>query len=121
VTLPQRRGMALACVWLRATILVACAVGTAAQGQTAADSVSAKGRSAAQWLQAIQQAALRQTYQGVVVYQRDTDVRSSRVMHLFDGVQSHERVQPFDGQRREYLRSGDETQCLYPEIGRAHV
>jgi sigma-E factor negative regulatory protein RseB len=79
------------------------------------------GRTAAQWLQSIQQAAVRLNYQGVIVYQHGAEVRSSRVVHGFDGALSHERVLALDGRPREYIRRGDETQCLYPETRRVVI
>ena len=31
-------------------------------------------------------------------------MRTSRITHMFDGAQSHERVQTLDGKPREYIR-----------------
>ena len=44
-------------------------------------------RSALQWMQAIQQAAVRVNYSGTVVYQAGGEMSSSRITHLFDGTQ----------------------------------
>jgi len=78
-------------------------------------------RAPAQWLLAIQQAALRQNYQGVIVYQRGDEVRSSRVAHLAEGSGFRERLQVLDGRRREYLRTEEQTVCLYPDVRRKVV
>jgi sigma-E factor negative regulatory protein RseB len=61
-------------------------------------------RSDVQWIQAVRLAALRVNYSGTVVYQAGGEMRSSRITHLFDGVQSHERIQTLDGKPREFIR-----------------
>ncbi|HTT12764.1 MAG TPA: MucB/RseB C-terminal domain-containing protein [Burkholderiaceae bacterium] len=77
-----------------------------------------QGRSDADWLQAIQNAAQRSNYSGTIYYQQGAEVRSSRIVHQFDGAVSYERLQVLDGERREYLRKGDAVQCLLPESKR---
>lgn len=76
-------------------------------------------RSAAQWIQAARNAALRINYTGTIIYQAGGEMTSSRITHVFDGSKSHERIQTLDGKPREYLRkrsdSDDEVQCLIPE------
>ncbi len=76
-------------------------------------------RSEAQWIQAARSAAQRVNYTGTIIYQAGSEIRSSRITHLFDGTRSHERIQTLDGKPREYLRhrsdSDDEVQCLIPE------
>jgi sigma-E factor negative regulatory protein RseB len=78
-----------------------------------------------QWVQAIQRAAVRVSYSGTIVYQAGGEMRTSRITHLFDGAQSHERVQTLDGKPREYLRlrteNNDEVRCLIPESRRIVV
>ena len=76
-------------------------------------------RSALQWIQAIQRAAIRVNYSGTIVYQAGGEMRTSRITHLFDGTSSHERVQTLDGKPREFIRlrteNNDEVRCLIPE------
>jgi sigma-E factor negative regulatory protein RseB len=76
-------------------------------------------RSEAQWIQAARTAAMRVNYTGTIIYQAGGEMSSSRITHLFDGSNSHERIQTLDGKPREYLRkrsgSDDEVQCLIPE------
>ena len=78
-----------------------------------------------QWIQAVRQAAQRVNYQGTVVYQSSGEMRSSRITHLFDGTQSHERIQTLDGKPREYIRrrssASDQVQCFIPETRRIVV
>ena len=110
--------------WLASMIFI---TGAAASSAVAAQD---RGRSAPtppartslQWVQSIQQAAVRVNYSGTIVYEAGGDMRTSRITHLFDGAHSHERVQTLDGKPREYIRlrteSDDEVRCLIPESRR---
>jgi len=80
-----------------------------------------EARSDSAWLQAVQDAARRQSFSGTVVYQRGDEVHASRVVQLFDGTDSRERVLTLDGQPREFIRQGDEVQCLYPLLRRVVI
>jgi sigma-E factor negative regulatory protein RseB len=82
---------------------------------------AATPRSDAQWLRAMQVAAQRMNFSGTLVYQRGGEVRASRIVHLFDGAISHERVQMLDGAQREFVRRGDEVQCIFPEARRVVI
>jgi len=82
---------------------------------------AAMDRSPSQWLQAIQAAAQSGNYTGTIVYQHGDEVRSSRIIHFFDGKVSSERVQTLDGRPREFIRHGDEVQCLYPQLRRVII
>ena len=104
--------------WIGAAFfLLACASWTAAQeragGTAAADAID--GRTPEQWLQIVQHAARRLDYTGTMVYQQGTEVRMSKIVHVFDGQVSHERLQPMDGRPREFIRRADEVKCLIPE------
>jgi len=114
--LPGWRTLASA-VWL-------LAFASLAQGQERAGSsagADADGRSPEQWLQVVQQAARRLDYAGTMVYQQGAEVRMSRIVHVFDGKVSHERLQPMDGRPREFIRSADEVKCLIPEARRVVI
>jgi sigma-E factor negative regulatory protein RseB len=78
----------------------------------------AEGRSAIEWLRAVRAAAQRSNYTGTIIYQRGDEVRSSHIVHFFDGVMPRERVLTLDGRPREFIRRGDEVQCLYPKSHR---
>lgn len=97
------------------TFLMLAAGSVQAQTGTRSTPVDRSDRSAAQWLQAIQTAAERLTYAGTIVMQRGTVVQSSRLIHVFDGGVSQERLQVLDGRQREYLRRGPDVECLYPD------
>jgi sigma-E factor negative regulatory protein RseB len=82
-------------------------------------------RTPLQWVESIQQAAVRVNYSGTIVYQAGGEMRTSRITHLFDGANSHERVQTLDGKPREYIRlrteNNDEVRCLIPESRRVII
>lgn len=102
---------------LATALLVAS--GALAGGSAAQES---RARTDVQWIQAVRQAAQRVNYQGTVVYQAGGEMRSSRITHLFDGTDSHERIQTLDGKAREYIRrrsnASDQVQCFIPETRR---
>jgi sigma-E factor negative regulatory protein RseB len=97
--------------WLGALLLgtAFCLAGSIARGE---------GRSAIDWLRAVRAAAQRSNYSGTITYQRGDDVRSSHIVHFFDGAMPRERVLTLDGRPREFIRRGDEVQCLYPKSRR---
>jgi len=111
--------------WLGALLLgtAFCFGGPAARGDETAGAAPRPGvaRSPVQWLQAIRAAAQRTNYTGTIVYQRGDEVRSSRIVHFFDGTAARERVQTLDGRPREFIRQGDEVQCLYPKLHRVVI
>jgi sigma-E factor negative regulatory protein RseB len=84
-------------------------------------SAAADARTPEQWLQVVQQAARRLDYAGTMVYQQGADVRMSKIVHIFDGQASHERLQPMDGRPREFIRNAEEVKCLVPDARRVVV
>ena len=68
-----------------------------------------------QLLSRIQQAARKQDYAGVFMYQQGETIQSSRLVHVLDGTGERERLEILDGQPREYLRHNEDVQCLIPE------
>jgi sigma-E factor negative regulatory protein RseB len=113
--------------WLAALVLAggaASSFGVLAQDRDRVGGAAA-ARTGLQWLQSIQQAAVRVNYSGTIVYQAGGEMRTSRITHLFDGVNSHERVQTLDGKPREFIRlrteNNDEVRCLIPESRRVVV
>jgi sigma-E factor negative regulatory protein RseB len=107
--------------------LIAVSGLTAAAGVWAQDSGKrlTPQRTNLQWLQAMQNAAIRTNYSGTIVYEAGGEMRTSRITHLFDGAHSHERVQTMDGKPREFIRlrteSSDEVHCLIPESRRVVI
>lgn len=104
---------------------LALAAAANAQGSAPAQPGAARApvaeRNELQWLQAIQQAAQRLSFVGTIVYQQGGAVRTSRIVHLFDGNSSHERLQLLDGKPREFIRRDAEVQCLYPDSRRVLI
>jgi sigma-E factor negative regulatory protein RseB len=98
-----------------------CLAGSLARGQDAA--AGSRGplgpvHSPIEWLRAVGSAAQRANYTGTIVYTHGDEVRSSRIVHFFDGAEPRERVLPLDGRPREFIRRGEEVQCLYPTTRR---
>jgi sigma-E factor negative regulatory protein RseB len=113
--------------WLAALLLIGAAAWSTAGlcEETIRAGSSPSARTPLQWLQSIQQAAVRVNYSGTIVYQAGGEMRTSRITHLYDGTNSHERVQTLDGKPREYIRlrteRNDEVRCLIPESRRVVV
>jgi len=72
-------------------------------------------------LQSIQEAALHQSFSGTIVYRRGDEMHASRVVQSLSGGESRERVLTLDGQLREFIRQGEEVQCLYPQLHRVVI
>jgi len=113
--------------WVPVLVMAtAVAAGAGAHAEEASrQGQSPQTRSPLQWVQAVQQAAVRVNYSGTIVYQAGGDMRTSRITHVFDGKRSQERVQTLDGKPREFIRirtdSDDEVHCLIPESRRIVV
>jgi sigma-E factor negative regulatory protein RseB len=106
---------------LRAAWMIALALTVSEPASAQSASEHGGGRTAAQWLQTIQDAAQRLNYSGTIVYQRGSDVRASRLVHYFDGAVVHERLQMLDGRPLEFIRRDNVVQCLIPEARRIVV
>ena len=106
--------------WLWSLLLLSL---VACSGKALAQTATSPGvqRSDVQWLEAIQAAAQRLNYRGMVIYEQRGQVRASRIAHYFDGQVSHERLELLDGVRREFIRRDDEVRCLYPDTKRVVV
>jgi sigma-E factor negative regulatory protein RseB len=112
--------------WMSALLLgtAFCLAGSVARGQDAATGSrgsAGASRSPVQWLRAVGTAAQRANYTGTILYMRGDEVRSSRIVHFFDGSVPRERVLTLDGRPREFIRQGEEVQCLYPKLHRVVI
>ncbi len=110
------KGCGLAWSGCAAALLLGAPLPTGATDPAAADT----HRDAA-WLKGVQDAARRQSFSGTIIYQRGDEMHASRVVQSFDGTDSRERVLTLDGQQREFIRNGDEVQCLYPQLHRVVI
>lgn len=63
----------------------------------------------------IQQAAQRENYAGIFIYQQGNQVQSSRVTHVADKTGEHEKLELLDGQVREFIRHNDDVRCYVPD------
>ncbi|HTH76664.1 MAG TPA: MucB/RseB C-terminal domain-containing protein [Trinickia sp.] len=71
---------------------------------------------AASWLDRIHEAAQRENYEGVFVYQRGNFVQSSRIAHYaVRGDGEFESLESLDGQPRKLLRHDDDLYTFVPE------
>ncbi|MDG0027090.1 MucB/RseB C-terminal domain-containing protein [Trinickia sp. Y13] len=71
---------------------------------------------AAAWLDRIHEAAQRENYEGVFVYQRGNFVQSSRIAHYaVRGEGEFESLESLDGQPRKLLRHDDDLYTFVPE------
>jgi sigma-E factor negative regulatory protein RseB len=73
------------------------------------------------WLKSVQEAAQHHNFAGTIVYQRGADIRTSKVIHVFDGKLMHERILSLDGQPHEYVRDGDEVHRYFPGARRVVI
>lgn len=82
--------------------------------QSATTAADAATKPVADLLQKIQKAAHHLDYTGVYAYQQNASIESSRIAHVYDGKDEHERIEVLDGEPLEYLRLNEEVQCLMP-------
>ena len=73
------------------------------------------GVTAVALLTRIQQAAQRENYAGIFIYQQGNQVQSSRVTHVADKTGEHEKLEMLDGQAREFIRHNDDVRSYVPD------
>ena len=56
-------------------------------------------------------AAHRTDYSGTFIYQSGNYVETSRITHLSDGENEHERLEGLDGERSEIIRKNNQVWC----------
>lgn len=66
------------------------------------------------FLQKVQNAALRLDYVGTYVHQQGEQVHSAKLTHRFDSEGEQERLELLDGEPREFLRKNEELHCYLP-------
>lgn len=60
-------------------------------------------------------AARTHSYTGTIVYQRGSDVETTRIVHVNDGGEELEKLVNLDGPAREVIRNKGEVRCYYPD------
>lgn len=70
---------------------------------------------ALQWLQRMNEAVQKTTYEGTAVYRNGSQLETLRVYHAFRDGQEHERMVSLSGQAREILRQADRLTCILPD------
>lgn len=63
------------------------------------------------WLKKMVIAAHQTDYSGTFIYQSGNYVEISRITHLSDGENEHERLEGLDGERSEIIRKNDQVWC----------
>ena len=63
------------------------------------------------WLKKMVLAAQKTDYSGTFIYQSGNHVETSRITHIFDGVNEHERIEGLDGERSEIIRKNGQVWC----------
>ena len=71
--------------------------------------------SAQQWLMKINHAARNLDYDGVFVYQHDTQLEAMRIIHKAVNKSSKERLVSLNGAPREVIRDDREVRCYWPD------
>jgi sigma-E factor negative regulatory protein RseB len=98
------------------TATVGLAMLAAVSGARADDAVTA-----GTWLTRAATAARQLNYVGTIVYQRDTYVETSRLVHLFDAGEEYDKLVNLEGPPREVVRSHGEVRCFYPDFKVVHI
>ncbi len=63
------------------------------------------------WLKKMVLAAHKTDYSGTFIYQSGNYVETSRITHIFDGVNELERLEGLDGERSEIIRKNGQVWC----------
>lgn len=63
------------------------------------------------WLKKMDFAAHKTDYSGIFIFQSGNYVETSRITHLFDGKDEHERLEGLDGERSEVIRRNGQIWC----------
>lgn len=71
--------------------------------------------SAQEWLMKINHAARNLDYDGVFVYQHDTQLEAMRIIHKVANKSSKERLVSLNGAPREVIRDELEVRCYWPD------
>lgn len=67
------------------------------------------------WLGRVVTAAHKLNYSGTFVYRNHGQTETSRITHLVEAGEEHERLEVLDGSPREVIRNNDEVKCYLPE------
>ncbi|HEY5801501.1 MAG TPA: MucB/RseB C-terminal domain-containing protein [Burkholderiaceae bacterium] len=97
-------------------IAIALAMASAAPGHAAPASrqIDADQRQGQDWLAKIQTSARKRNYSGTFVYQQGQQMRTSRIVHVWDGKNEVEKLEILDGAQREFIRTDKQVVCYVP-------
>lgn len=63
------------------------------------------------WLKKMVSAARQTNYSGTFIYQSGNYIETSRITHVSDGENEHERLEGLDGERSEIVRKNNQVWC----------
>jgi sigma-E factor negative regulatory protein RseB len=92
---------------LKSGTYLACCLLLAAAGASAEPSEKTEH----DWLGKMVAAAHQKDYSGTFIYQSGSYIETSRISHLFDGENEHERLEGLDGERSEIIRKNGKVWC----------
>ena len=73
------------------------------------------GDTAHEWLMKINQAARKLDYEGVFVYQHESQLEAMRIVHKVENGAARERLVSLNGAPREVIRNEREVTCYWPD------
>jgi len=68
-----------------------------------------------EWLMKINHAARTLEYEGIFVYQHDTQLETMQIFHKMENNSSRERLVSLNGAPREIVRDTNEVRCYWPD------
>ncbi len=103
--------------WLALFWMMAAVPAHLAHAQAALNSGDAlvEKRETKAWLNRIQEAASKRSYQGTVVVSSGSTVASSRITHYCEGRDQFERIDSLDGQTRHVVRQNEQVHTVWPQ------
>jgi len=112
----QGPGAALARRCTRWLVPVLCGLGALAHAQAPAPAPASVGEGAARaWIERLQAAATRQSYEGTLVFSAGSVLSSSRVAHYALDGQAYEQVEAQDGRAARSYRHNDTVVSFWPD------
>ncbi len=96
------------------TLLCVLAFASVAAANPAPEQTAVGDKSVpAYWLKRMASGFREQDYDGILVANRGSDMRSMRIVHLVKDGREHERLQYLDGEPVEVIRANHPTDCVH--------
>ena len=101
--------------WIAAALYALCTLGQAQGWAVSGPGEAAAPDTAAVWIERLQTAATRQSYEGTLVFSAGSVVSSSRVAHYAFEGQAWEQVEALDGRAARSYRHNDTVVSFWPD------